>query len=347
MRYDLGARASRRGLLTGALGLGATAVLAACGGSDDETPSASGSSAAAGPFTYTDGRGRPISLPKTPTKIVAQVGAAAALWDFGVRPIGIFGPSTKADGTQDPQSGSIDLKAVTSVGNVYGEFNIEKYLSLSPELLIAGMYDPKLLWYVPEESEAQIEQIAPTLGVQLTAVDLVKAIGLYEELAGKLGANLGTPELAAAKAAFQAADEAVKTAGAAATAAGLRVAAFSGSKDVLYMSVPKYSPDLSHYLAQGVPLTVPAKPDGPDAWWESLSWENAAKYPIDVILYDARTQALPHTELVKTQPAFAALPAVKAGQIIDWFSEAQYSYQGYTPQLTNLAAKLPTFKKVA
>jgi iron complex transport system substrate-binding protein len=347
MRYDLGARASRRTLLTGALGLGATAVLAACGGSDDDTPSASGSAAAAGPFTYTDGRGRQISLPTVPTKIVAQVGAAAALWDFGIRPIGVFGPSTKTDGTQDRQSGSVDLKSVTSVGNVYGEFNVEKYLSLAPELLIAGMYDPKLLWYVPEETEPQIEQIAPTLGVQLTEVPLDRAIGLYEELAGKLGANTATPELAAAKSAFATASAAVKTAGAAATAAGLRVAAFSGSKDVLYMSIPKYSPDLSYYLAQGVPLTVPTKPDSEGAWWESLSWENAAKYPIDVILYDARTQALPSAELIKTQPAFAALPAVKAGQIVDWFSEAQYSYQGYTPQMTELAAKLSTFKKVA
>ena len=347
MRYDLGARASRRSLLTGALGLGTTAVLAACGGSDDETPSASGSSAAAGPFTYTDGRGRQISLPKVPTKIVAQVGAAAALWDFGIRPIGIFGPSTKADGSQDPQSGGIDLASVTSVGNIFGEFNVEKYLSLAPELLIAGMYDPKLLWYVPEQTEPQIEQIAPTLGVQLSEVPLDRAIGLYEDLAGKLGANTATPELTAAKAAFATASAAVKTAGAAATAAGLRVAAFSGSKDVLYMSIPKYSPDLSYYQAQGVPLTVPGKPDSEGAWWESLSWENAAKYPVDVILYDARTQAIPHTELVRTQPAFAALPAVKAGQIVDWFSEAQYSYQGYTPQLTELAAKLATFKKVA
>jgi iron complex transport system substrate-binding protein len=347
MRYDLGARASRRTLFTGALGLGATAVLAACGGSDDVSPSASGSAAAAGPFTYTDGRGKQVSLPTVPTKIVAQVGAAAALWDFGIRPIGIFGPSTKADGSKDPQAGGVDLASVTSVGNVFGEFNVEKYLSLAPELLVTCMYDPKLLWYVPEDSQPQIEQIAPTIGVQLSAVELPKAIGLYEELAGKLGANTASAEVTAAKAAFRTASAAVQTAGAAATAAGLRIGAYSAAKDTVYMAIPKYSPDLSHYLAQGVPLTVPEKPDSEGAWWESLSWENVGKYPLDVILYDARTQALPPAELLKTQPAWAALPAVKAGQVIDWYSEAQYSYQGYTPQLTNLAAKLATFKKVA
>ncbi|WP_033344815.1 ABC transporter substrate-binding protein [Catenuloplanes japonicus] len=347
MRYDLGTRASRRSLLTGALGVGATALLAACGDTASDSPSTSGSAAAAGPFTYTDGRGRQISLPKIPTKIVAQISAAAALWDFGIRPIGIFGPSTKADGTPGRESGTLDLSAVTSVGNIYGEFNIEKYLTLAPELLIAGMFDPKLLWYVPEDSEPQIEQIAPTLGVQLSKVTLADAIGLYADLAGKLGADLGTPALAAAKTAFEAADATLKTAGAAATAAGLRVGVLSASKDTVYMAVPQYYPDLLHYQAAGVPIVAPQKPDGPDAWWESVSWENVAKYPFDVIMYDARSGTPPHTEWAKTQPGWAALPAVKNNQVIDWYSESQHSYQGYTPHLTELAAKLGTMKKVA
>jgi iron-desferrioxamine transport system substrate-binding protein len=346
MRNTFGTRTSRRGLLTGALGLGATALLAACG-DDDRTPTAAGSAAAAGPFTYTDGRGRNISLPTTPTKIVAQVGAAAALWDFGVRPTGIFGPSKKADGSQDPQSGSVDLAAVTSVGNVYGEFNVEKYLALQPDLMISTMFDPKLLWYVPEESAGKIEQIAPTLGVQLTKVDLLDAIRKFEELAGKLGADLTAASITAAKAAFRTADDALRTAGAKATAAGLRVGAFSADKNTAYLAVPENYPDLLHYTKQGAPLTVPNKPDSANAWWESLSWENVAKYPFDVILYDTRTQAVPNLELVKTNPAWAALPAVRNNQIIDWYSEGQLSYQGYTDRLTDVAAKLSTFKKIA
>ncbi|MGX6600649.1 ABC transporter substrate-binding protein [Micromonosporaceae bacterium Da 78-11] len=347
MRNTFGTRTSRRTLLTGALGLGATALLAACGDSDDSTPSAAGSTAATGPFAYTDGRGKNVSLPKAPTMIVAQVGAAASLWDFGIRPIGVFGPSKKADGSQDPQSGSVDLAAVTSVGNVYGEFNVEKYLTLQPELLITTMFDPKLLWYVPEESAARIEQIAPTIGVQLTKVDLLDAIKKFEDLAGKLGADLSAAPLVTARTAFQAADAAVKTAGAAATSAGLRIGAFSADKDKAYLAVPENFPDLLHFQAQGVPLTNPNKPDSAGAWWESLSWENVAKYPFDVILYDSRTQAVPSADLVRTNPAWAALPAVKNNQVIDWYSEAQLSYQGYTDRLTDLATKLGTFKKIA
>jgi iron complex transport system substrate-binding protein len=347
MRNTFGTRTSRRTLLTGALGLGATALLAACGDTDDSTPSTAGSAAAAGPFTYTDGRGRNVSLPKTPTKVVAQVGAAAALWDFGVRPIGIFGPSKKADGSQDPQSGSVDLAAVTSVGNVYGEFNVEKYLALQPELMISTMFDPKLLWYVPEESAGKIEQIAPTIGVQLTKVDLLEAIQKFEELAGKLGADLTAASLATARTAFRTADDALKSAAAKATAAGLRVGAFSADKNTAYLAVPENYPDLLHYTKQGVPLTVPTEPDSANAWWESLSWENVAKYPFDVILYDTRTQAVPNRDLVRTNPAWAALPAVRNNQIIDWYSEGRLSYQGYTDRLTDVAARLSTFKKLA
>jgi iron complex transport system substrate-binding protein len=339
-----GTPTTRRGFLTGALGLGAAAALAACG----DTASSPASPPSAGTaFHYTDGRGKAVTLPKIPTRIVAQVGVAASLWDFGIRPIGVFGPSKKADGSQDPQSGSVDLSKVTSVGNVYGEFNIEKYLSLQPEVLISSMLDPKLLWYVPEESQSKIEQIAPAIGVQLTQVDLLDGIQKFADLAALLGADLRAPAVTAAKAAFDKADGELKTAAAAATAAGLRVGAFSCDKDKAYLAVPANFPDLKHYLAQGTPLTVPGKPDAANAWWESLSWENVGKYPLDVILYDTRTQALPNEELRRTVPAWAALPAVRNNQIIDWYSEAQLSYQGYAPRLADVAAKLATFKKIA
>lgn len=155
-----------------AAGLGLMFGLTACGGGSGTTPAAPGASAAspgAGPWTFTDDRGKKIDLPARPSRIVAQVGAAAALWDFGIRPIGVFGPHKLKDGGKDPQVGEVDITKVESLGNVWDEFNVEKYISLQPELLISGMYDDKALWYVPEKSSATIEQVAPTLGVRQTA----------------------------------------------------------------------------------------------------------------------------------------------------------------------------------
>ncbi|MGW4794900.1 hypothetical protein ACWEPC_21060 [Nonomuraea sp. NPDC004297] len=51
---------------------------------------------------------------------MAQSGAAAALWDFGVRPVGVFGPHKLKDGGRDPEVGEVDIAAVESIGNVWG-----------------------------------------------------------------------------------------------------------------------------------------------------------------------------------------------------------------------------------
>ena len=36
--------------------------------------------------------------------------------------------------------------------NAWGEFSVEKYAGLRPDLLVTHMYDPGALWYVPDES---------------------------------------------------------------------------------------------------------------------------------------------------------------------------------------------------
>lgn len=78
---------TRRRLLAGGLALGLLAVLPGYGG-DASQPSG----AASGLWEFTDDRGVTVSLPKRPVRVVAQTTSAAALWDYGVRPIAIFGP---------------------------------------------------------------------------------------------------------------------------------------------------------------------------------------------------------------------------------------------------------------
>ena len=46
------------------------------------------------------------------------------------------------------------------IGNEWGQFNIEKYASLSPDVLITTMFDDAgTLWYVPEESKDKIAKL--------------------------------------------------------------------------------------------------------------------------------------------------------------------------------------------
>ncbi|MBG0821801.1 ABC transporter substrate-binding protein [Planomonospora sp. ID91781] len=336
---------SRRGVL--AVGLGAALfALAACGGQPETTSPAAGaaSSAAAeaGPWTFTDDRGKKIDLPKRPTRVVAQVGAAAALWDFGVRPIAVFGPHRLKDGSKDPQVGPVDITKVESLGNVWDEFNVEKYISLQPELLVSGMYtaDKDTLWYVPEKSAATIEQVAPTLGVRLVGKTLPEVIGRYGEIAAALGADLNAPDVTAAKAKFEAAGKALPTP----EAKKLKIMVMAGGPDSLWVADPKDHVDVGHFKELGLDVVVPEKVDE-TGFWQTLSWENADTYEADVILVDARTQSMKVEEMMK-KPTFAKLPAVKAGQVYPWHAEERYSYQGYASVLEELAANLAKAKKL-
>lgn len=102
------AHLTRRGILAagGALGLGA--VLAACG-DEDATSSSTGSgketaAAKSGPWSFKDDRGVTAKTDKVPANIVAFVGVAAALYDYGIDVKGVFGPTRTTDGKADVQA---------------------------------------------------------------------------------------------------------------------------------------------------------------------------------------------------------------------------------------------------
>lgn len=275
-----------------------------------------------------------IDLPKTPTRVVAQVGAAAALWDFGVRPVGVFGPHKLADGAKDPQVGNVDITKVTGLGNVWDEFNVEQYIALQPDLLVSSMYEKGTLWYVPEKSKDTIEQVAPTAGIMLTGRTASQVIGKYEELAKSLGADMqGVPE---AKARMAAATEEL------AQFKDLKILMVSGGADQMWVVNPPEYADIMHLTENGLDIVKPDKVDE-GGFFQTLSWENADMYDADVILYDTRTQALTPEEMMK-KPTFAKLPAVKADQLYPWRAEAPFSYQGYADFLEELVTNLKKAK---
>jgi iron complex transport system substrate-binding protein len=333
---------SRRGLLAGVIGLGA---LAACGedmsGAGAE-PGASGG--AGGPFAFADDRGTDVRLAAAPKKVVAYVGTAAALHDFGVTTqlVGTFGPLKTADGGRDALAGDLDPAKVESLGNAWGEFNIEKYVALRPELLITNMYEPGQLWYVPDDSKDKILGLAPSIGLTVSRTTLLEVIERYAALAKALGADLAAQPVTDAKARFEAAGEAVKAAVKA--NGGLRVLAASASPDLLYVSDPAVYADLSYYRELGVEVITPGAVTG--GYFENLSWENADKYQADVILLDSRGQAMQPKDLT-AKPTWAGLAAVMAGQIVPWQSEPRFSHAGCAAPLETLAKALTGAKKVA
>ncbi|MEU3554925.1 ABC transporter substrate-binding protein [Streptomyces fragilis] len=347
MRHVRPSLPTRRGILAagGALGLGA--VLAACG---DDQPAKDGAdkgkAAASGPWSFTDDRGTTVKLDKAPQNIVAFTGVGAALYDYGVQVKGVFGPTTAEGGKPDVQAGDMDVSKVEVIGNVWGEFSVEKYAALKPDLLVSTMFDGAgTLWYVPEESADQIAKFAPSVGVSVFDVQMTKSLERMAALAESLGADMKAAKVVEAKKKFEQAAARLKAA--AKARPEIRVLAGSASPDLFYVSTHNLSIDLEYYKALGVNIVEPdakaVKESG--GWFESLSWENVDKYKADVIIMDDRAQAIQPADI--TEATWKKLPAVKAGQVIARSPEPILSYDKCTPLLNDLAEAIENAKKVA
>ncbi|MGK3201869.1 ABC transporter substrate-binding protein [Amycolatopsis sp. MEPSY49] len=307
---------SRRGFLIGAGGLAATVVLTACGSSDDKA--APGSS---GPWEFTDDRGQKTSRDQRPTRVVAYVSSAAALWDYGVRPVGVFGPQKTADGGKEIQAGNIDLNAVTSIGNAWDDFSMEKFAATKPDLVITGLTGakPTDLWVLKDDLGPKVQQVAPIVAMSEYKVTLPKVIERYEQLAVALGGDANSDVIKKGKDDFQKASDDLKAAIKAKP--GLKVLVVSSDKDNLYVCKPEFFADLAYYRDLGLDIV---NGGGSDDYFETLSWEQAGKYPADLILTDSRTYALSRQQLAAI-PTWAQLPAVKANQLADWSTEPRFN----------------------
>ncbi|MFF3307073.1 ABC transporter substrate-binding protein [Streptomyces sp. NPDC002952] len=340
---------SRRGILAagGALGLGA--ALAACG--DDDTKSGGSGKAStsgkSGPWSFKDDRGQTAKADKVPANIVAFTGVAAALFDYGIEVKGVFGPTKTKDGKADVQAGDMDISKLTILGNEYGQFNIEKYAALAPDVLISTMFDDAgTLWYVPAESKDKIAKVgAPSVGISVYDRQMTGPLERMLALAESLGADVTSAKVTKAKKRFE--DAAAKLRAAAKANPDIKVLIGSASQDIFYVSGSNLSVDLEYFKALGVNIVEPPaktlKASG--GWFENLSWENVDKYDADIIMMDNRSATIQPADI--TKGTWKKLPAVKAGQVIPRVTEPIFSYDKCAPILEDLAAAIEKAKKVS
>jgi iron complex transport system substrate-binding protein len=103
----------------------------------------------------------------------------------------------------------------------------------------------------------------------------------------------------------------------------------------LSIARPSQFPDLLSFRALGLDLV---EPEGGEQYYETLSWEQAGRYPADLVLHDTRAYSLQPEELAAAYPTWAALPAVQAGQVGRWSAEARLSAGGFAAVLEDLTA---------
>ena len=154
-------------------------------------------------------------------------------------------------------------------------------------------------------------------------------------MAAALGADLETPELAAAKAAYE--DRAAEFARVAAEKADLTSLFIYADEANEYVAYPPLWADLAMYQALGLNIIVPEAPPGD--YWEELSPELALKYPSDIVFQSTRAGVLTLEELA-AHPTYGKLPAVAAGQAGPWNQDFIQSYQGLAAAFDMLLATL-------
>ncbi|MFC4011199.1 ABC transporter substrate-binding protein [Nonomuraea purpurea] len=203
---------------------------------------------------------------------------------------------------------------------------------------MAGMYQKNTLWYVPQESAATVDQVAPSAGVQLSGRPLVEIVDRYGRLAAALGADLKAAPVVEAKRRFDAAVAGLKAL--AAAKPDLKIMIVTATPDSLYVAYLPDHPDIKYWGELGLNIVSPPRPtESEGGFWEVLSWENTDKYQADVILVDARSQSMKIDEMAG-KPTWARLPAVRAGQLYPWRAAERYSYLGYAKVMEELKANL-------
>jgi iron complex transport system substrate-binding protein len=290
-------------------------------------------------WRFVDDRNKTVTLRRRPTRIVAYSTAAAALFRWGVTPVGVFGDDPAAE----PALAGYPWTESALIGSVYGEIDVAKLQSVKADLIVSRWYPTSgrslVFGFKDLEQQKTIGSQVPIVGINGHAI-ATEQIDRFADLVRALGVNTESGALAHARSEFGQAK--AKLSAVARRTANLRIIAVSGDQNTMYVAKVADAGDLRLYAQLGVPL-VTAKTSVP--YWDRVPWEHAAMYPADGMLYDARSLTLPLSS-AKAIPAFAALPAVRANQIGNWRVDTPPSYQAYTSAMNELATTMGGWRKV-
>lgn len=317
--------------------LAALALAAGCSsddtGSADTTAPANGETVS-GAWEFTDDRGTEIALEQAPQVIVASPAVAGALAQYGIDVAGVLGATERMDGTPDPALGDADVTDMVALAPA-GQLNVEQLLALQPDIVIAESWGDDTTVGLTIDELAMVEQQVPVATVRVDGKPLDDVLSRFGDIAVSIKGDTAAAQVAEGKAELEAATARLSEA----ANNGVTVLAASGSPTELYVARPEGYADLTYFRDAGVQLVEPTSPvgSGPAAeFWETLSWEEATRYPADFILADARFGGADWS-LDQLPDAAQRLPAFVAEQVAPWELAYAFSYQNFAGIVDRLA----------
>lgn len=320
------------------------AVAAGCSSKSSDssdTTTAAAENAVAGPWEFTDDRGTEISLDAAPATIVASPAVAGALAEYGIDVAGVLGATERMDGTPDPALGDADVSDMAALAPA-GQLNVEQLLALQPDIVIAEAWDDDTTVGLTAQELELIEQQVPVATVRIDGKPLDEVLQRFGDIAISIKGDEAAAQVDKGRADLEAAEANLTEA----SSSGIRVLAASGSPTELYVARPEGYADLSFFKDAGVNLVTPTSPvgSGPAAeFWETLSWEEANRYPADFILADARFGGADWA-LDQLPEAARRLPAFQAEQVAPWELTYAFGYRNFSDIVNRLAEGISAAK---
>lgn len=241
------AAVTRRRFLGVAAGTAAGLVAAGC--TRDEQDSDFGDTAE---WLYTDARGRAIERLSAPRTVVTYTGIAAALWDYGVLPVGVFGALSRSKESADTSiSGELDLSTTESVGEVWGQVEIEKIAALAPDVVVVPQLRGSAL--LDDANCDAVQQVSTVLFVETAAGTIDEIVHEVYSLAVEFGS---TVDVGLQRREYEAARTRVSDA--AAALGGAPVMFVSADTDAIRVARSGF-PILADLAELGVPIVDPSQ----------------------------------------------------------------------------------------
>ena len=303
-------------------------ALAGCGTTDAD-------GAGSTEWRYESGDGKTYTAEQTPKRIIAHAYSAAALMEYGIKPVAVWADMKIAD---DPGLQGVDFSGIAVLGQQWGKIDVEKAASLRPDLIVGDWWPVDGVYSGLEEgvekSSHKLTKLAPVVG-PAQGESIVDLIHGYEGLAASLGADITDGPGAEAKDEFAKARDAFKAAVAAKP--GLSVLAVSPYEGKYAVAVPEHAPELLDLKSWGLDIIVPDKPDPEFPYWQTLSFENADTYQADLLLFDDRNLRTNLSEM-KKQPLARTIKAWESEQYGEWPAYWLHTWSDYARELNELTA---------